>query len=106
MILSICTIDFSSVFLIASEITFDCTELRWQTGGVHCCHLLVVNGLLSLIARLTHLHQPQMQRINNVGALLPRGRPQIEWKSACHLMHSASALPLQLNIQYRGTHTS
>lgn len=52
---------------IASEITFACMELRWQAdsdgggglvGGVHCRHLLTVNGLLSLIARLTHLRQP------------------------------------------------
>lgn len=101
-----CTFDFLSVFQIDSEITCDYMELRWQTDGVHCSHLLVVNGLLSLTARLTHLHQPQMQCINNVGALFPRGRPQIEWKSVCHLMRSASALPLQLNIQYTGTHTS
>lgn len=46
-----------------------------------------------------------MQWINNVGALLPRGRSQIEWKSVCHSMRSASALPLQLNILYTCTHT-
>lgn len=49
-------------------------ELRWwedsngDGGGVHCNQLLIITGLLSLIARLTHLRQPKSRWINNVGA--------------------------------------
>lgn len=71
------TIDLPHASQIASEITFACMELRWQAGsdcngcgggGVHCSQFLTINGLLSLTARITHLSQAQMQRINNVGA--------------------------------------
>ncbi len=92
------TIDLTSALQIASEITLACIELRW---GV----CLIIKGLLSLIARLIHLRQPQIKQINNAGGSLLQGTSVIGQNSGCRSMCFASPVPLQLNTVYTHTHT-